>query len=122
MNLASRPNADLPFLTVCRYVEQNALRAGLVTMAEDWRWSSLWLRVAGGSQQGKPALSEWPLARPESWVSLVNEPLTAKELEVLRLSAQRGRPYSGDIWQRWIAKRLGLESTFRARSRPHKEQ
>jgi putative transposase len=31
---------DDHFLTVCRHVEQNPLRAGLVSRAEDWRWSS----------------------------------------------------------------------------------
>jgi len=29
------------FLAVCRYVERNALRAGLVMCAEDWPWCSL---------------------------------------------------------------------------------
>ena len=29
---------DAHFLTVCRYVEANALRAGLVPRAEAWRW------------------------------------------------------------------------------------
>src|SRR5208283_1639827 len=33
------------FLTVCRYVERNALRAILVERAEDWRWCSLRSRV-----------------------------------------------------------------------------
>ena len=33
---------DNHFLTVCRYVERNALRAGLVTQAQAWRWGSLW--------------------------------------------------------------------------------
>ena len=33
---------DNRFLTVCRYVERNALRAGLVTQAQAWRWGSLW--------------------------------------------------------------------------------
>ena len=33
---------DSHFLTVCRYVERNALRAELVQRAEDWRWGSLW--------------------------------------------------------------------------------
>jgi putative transposase len=33
---------DSHFLTVCRYVERNALRAELVGRAEDWRWGSLW--------------------------------------------------------------------------------
>ena len=29
------------FLVVCRYVERNAVRAGLVERAEQWRWSSV---------------------------------------------------------------------------------
>ncbi len=32
---------DEHFLTACRYVERNALRANLVERAEDWRWCSL---------------------------------------------------------------------------------
>ena len=37
---------DDHFFVVCRYVERNALRAGLVARAEDWQWSSqgLWLQ------------------------------------------------------------------------------
>ena len=31
---------DAHLLNVCRYVEANALRAGLVARAEDWRWGS----------------------------------------------------------------------------------
>src|SRR3989304_1014987 len=38
---------DAHFLTVCRYVEANAVRAGLVDRAENWRWSGLWLRQTG---------------------------------------------------------------------------
>jgi len=33
---------DNHFFVVCRYVERNALRAGLVERAEQWRWGSLW--------------------------------------------------------------------------------
>ena len=33
---------DEHFYAVCRYVERNALRANLVTRAEDWRWNSLY--------------------------------------------------------------------------------
>ena len=32
---------DEHFLLVCRYVEGNASRAGLVRRAENWRWGSL---------------------------------------------------------------------------------
>jgi len=33
---------DEYLLTVCCYVERNAVRADLVERAENWRWSSLW--------------------------------------------------------------------------------
>ena len=47
---------DEHFVTVCRYVERNALRASLVRRAEEWRWSSLW-RWTNGSAKEKAVLS-----------------------------------------------------------------
>lgn len=47
---------DEHLLTVCRYVERNALRAGLVRRAEDWRWSSLWRRTTRGC--GRASVAE----------------------------------------------------------------
>src|SRR3954465_6567689 len=41
---------DEHFLTACRYVERNALSAGLVRRAQDWRWGSLWARAHGGDE------------------------------------------------------------------------
>ncbi len=112
---------DEHFLTVCRYVEQNALRAGLVERAEDWRWSSLWARLQGEAVQQKPMLSIWPVPLPDDWLALLNESLSSKGLETLRLSVRRGRPYGNEAWQQRMAKRLGLESAFRPRGRPGKE-
>jgi putative transposase len=108
---------DEHFLTVARYVERNAVRAKLVKRAEQWQWSSLWRRV-----QGDPKLlaflSDWPVKRPRQWVGWVNRPETASELEDLRCSAQRGRPFGSQGWVVRIAKRLSLESTLRPRGRP----
>ena len=36
---------DEHFYAVVRYVERNALCAGMVAAAQDWRWSSLWRRI-----------------------------------------------------------------------------
>jgi putative transposase len=49
--------------TVCRYVERNALRAGLVARAEQWPWGSLFRRLRGEAA-AKPILSAWPLPCP----------------------------------------------------------
>lgn len=112
---------DEHFLTVCRYVEQNPLRAGLVPRAEEWRWSSLFGSVTGITKRPDVVLSEWPVPKPTNWVSFVNDALTMKELEALRLSAQRGRPFGNESWKTNTAVQLGLKSTLRARGRPRKE-
>jgi putative transposase len=108
---------DEHFLTVARYVERNALRAGLVERAEQWQWSSLWRFLRG---DGKPSgiLSQWPMERPKDWVDFVNESERESELEDLRSSAQRGRPFGSEDWTVKIAKQLGLESTMNGRGRP----
>ncbi len=103
---------DEHFLAVARYVERNALRANLVLRAEEWQWSSLWRRCRGSLDE-KALLSEWPLEIPKDWVERVNRPDNDKELQALRCSVQRGRPYGTTEWQRRIAKRLGLESAYR---------
>jgi putative transposase len=57
------------FLVLCRYVEANALSAGLVKRAENWPYSSL-SRTA--TREGLDLLSPWPIARPADWVEHVN--------------------------------------------------
>jgi REP element-mobilizing transposase RayT len=54
---------DHHFLSVCRYVERNPLRANLVAKAQDWRWSSLWTRPDRPSTIGV-LLSPWPVEIP----------------------------------------------------------
>ncbi len=108
---------DEHFLTVARYVERNALRAKLVDRAEKWQWSSLW-RWAQEDPKLSEFLSEWPVERPRQWIKWVNETERATELEDLRCSAQRGRPFGSEAWVVRMAKRLGLESTLHPRGRP----
>jgi putative transposase len=103
-----------------RYVERNPLSAGLVARAQLWRWCSLWSRLHG-EDAIKALLSTWPVERPANWTARVNAPLTAKELDRVRLSMVRGRPYGGDEWVRRTVKELGLEHTVRPEGRPRKE-
>jgi putative transposase len=111
---------DQHFITVCRYVERNALRAKLVTKAENWRWSSLW-RWSKGSAKHKEILSTWPVRRVANWVNFVNEPQSDSELKAIRQSVKRGCPLGNESWSRKIVKQLGLESTLRPQGRPKKD-
>ena len=47
------------FQSVCRYVERNALRANLVTGAQDWRWASAYVR----SNKCGPMKTHWRSGR-----------------------------------------------------------
>jgi putative transposase len=110
---------DVHFLTLCRYVEANALRAGLVERAEDWVWGGLYAR----RHRGKPLrLSEWPVGRPSNWTTTVNEAIEEKDLERLRASVNRGRPWGEDSWVDKTARRLGLMFTLRKAGRPRKSE
>jgi putative transposase len=111
---------DAHFYTVCRHVERNALRAGLVERAELWRWASLWRHVAPQPGPGPP-LSPWPIDRPRNWLKRVNTPLSPSEDDALRLALRRGQPFGSPAWQSTTASRLGLSSTLRPRGRPRKE-
>src|SRR5713226_687587 len=112
---------DEHLLTVLRYVERNPLRAGLVRRAEDWPWSSLACRLAGG-EVGLRRLHPGPVALATDWLQLVNESQTEAELEAMRRSVARGRPYGSDGWVQAVVQRLGLQSTVRPRGRPRKQQ
>jgi putative transposase len=113
---------DEHLLTVLCYVERNALRAGLVERAEDWRWSSLWRWRHPELTREVPPLTDWPVARPRGWLRQVNRAQAKGELEALRTAVQRGRPFGTEAWQAVTAKRLGLESTFQPRGRPRKSE
>ena len=69
------------FLKVCRYVERNPLTAKAVARADDYRWSSLWVR-SHGTPEEKSRLSPWPTARLADWLERVNAVLTPKERDV----------------------------------------
>jgi putative transposase len=58
------------YYSALRYVERNALAAGLVERAEDWRWGSAW------RHHGRDApfvIDQGPIARPSNWLSIIND-------------------------------------------------
>ena len=107
------------FFNVCRYVERNPVRAGLVDWAEDWSWSSLPRdRNSCNVLQTDP----WPLSKPPDWTEFVNGADTPEELRELRRCVRRGRPFGDPEWVTETAKRLDIERTTRRPGRPRVEQ
>ena len=81
---------DHYLFALMRYVERNALRAKLVMRAEDWKWGSLNWR---GQSDSPLILTPPPLDLPASWTEIVNMPQTSAELDAIRTSVNRQRPF-----------------------------
>ena len=110
---------DDHLLTVLRYVERNPVRSKMVPVrkAQSWPWSSAGVPP---KESQVPTLDPGPVPRVADWLRWVNEPQTEGELEALRESIKRGRPYGSETWQRATADRLGLEASLKPRGRPRK--
>ena len=65
-------------------------------------------------------LSAWPVERPEDWTDRVNAALSEKELDRIRVSIERGRPYGGETRLKRTVGELRLEHTVRPDGRPKK--
>lgn len=69
--------AAAQLMRACRYVERNALRAGLVKRAQDWPWCSLAARLL---PQATLPLVSTPFLESDAWIQYVNAPQQAEEL------------------------------------------
>lgn len=100
---------------VCRYVERNALRKGLVQKAEAWRWSSLFSTV---HDCDIIPLSPWPIAKPSDWCAIVNAADGEVDLDEIRTMLRRNWPIGKPEWRAAVAPFVGL--TLRDPGRPKK--
>src|ERR1051326_461122 len=107
-NVIVEPGASV--LQVNRYVEANALTAGIVERAEDYPWTSASPEALADD---RPVLAEWPIERPSNWSMLLNLLTAATERQRIQRCASRGAPYGSPTWTESIVKALNLEHTVR---------
>jgi len=103
-------------IRVCRYVERNALRKGLVSQAEKWEWPRL---SSTSNNCDLIPLTAWPIPKPDNWLEIVNSAEAPQELDDLRRCILRNQPIGDPHWQRAVAPFAGL--TFRRKGRPTKK-
>jgi putative transposase len=102
-------------LNVIRYVESNPLRAGLVSKAEEWRFSSLPKRIGGKNS----LLSDTIVPLPSNYLRWVND-TSDEDIETLRNSVNKGVPFGSDMWMFEAIEKFGLQSTVNKTGRPRK--
>jgi putative transposase len=89
-------------LTCYRYIELNPVRAGIVTRADDYAWSSYHANALGAPSAlvtPHPAfleLASTAAVRQFEYRALVEEALTEEELRAIRLGTKRGRIQGSD--------------------------
>jgi len=85
--------------------------------AQDYRWGSLYNWLGGDSAI---ALAPWPVHQLPNWANRVNQAMTKKKQEAFTRTINRAVPFGSEQLTTATVKRLGLESTIRARGRPRK--
>src|SRR6267143_3242791 len=105
-------------LTVCRYVERNPVRAGLVERAEQWRWSSA---CQWGSRWRSVSLSPWPIEQPVEWRQWVNDEQMSKQVAAVRRSVTKGQPFGSPVWLEQMVAEWNLGANLRVPGRAKKE-
>lgn len=106
---------DAHFLTLCRYVERNPVRARLVARAEEWRWSSA---APATCRPRGPVISAWPVPKPVDWLDRLNVPEPTRSLRGIRDAIRAGRHFGSASWRYRTAQALRWRSGLTQRGRP----
>lgn len=104
-----------------RYVENNPVRAGLVTLAEQWTWSS----AAAHAQNSPDRLVSGrisSLLNIEDWSSYLQERTDQELVKRLKIQTRKGLPLGGDDFVRQLENRLGLRLSRLPVGRPRLKQ
>jgi len=104
-----------------RYVENNPVRAGIVTEAADYRWSSAKSHIKGGEDillSGGCSLEQ----EIEDWLAYLEAKDDDKVIEAIRKNSLAGRPCGDDGFIESIGGLLNRELRVRGRGRPVREQ
>jgi putative transposase len=100
-----------------RYVVRNALRAGIVTRAEEYRWTGTYARLHGPAPL-RDLLTDWPIDVPRDLSRWLNHPQSDAEEAAIRRAIRRGTPLGNATWVKRLAASYNLASSLRPRGRP----
>ncbi len=112
----SYPMDEIYLYNCARYIERNPVRAGLVTRAEDYPWSSARAHVFG---LDGGILSPFPLAKDvKDWAGFLRGQESEEELTFFRDYARSGKPMGNDEFIAKLEKALGIKIKRNPPGRP----
>lgn len=102
-------------VAVIRYVELNPVRAGVVSGAEKYRWSSARYHVRG---EEDPLVKSSPImAMVSDWKGFLREKIEGASLLEIREKIRTGRPLGAEAWVEKLERLSGRELLPRKRGR-----
>lgn len=123
----SSPICVNEYLLACsRYVELNPVRAGIVTEAEAYRWSSYGAKVGTSKHEWLDFDSQYfglgstERKRQGKYRDFVQGTIQERELEQIRLGIQRGQLTGSRRFMKAIEAKVGRRIEFRGPGRPTK--
>jgi putative transposase len=106
---------------VMRYVELNPVRAGLVSSAGDYVWSSAVLHLGGGDAMGLVDDREWRRDwSVEEWTQMLGQ--GAAEAAAIREATYGGRPFGSEQFMSTVERQLGRRIAAGKPGRPRKSE
>jgi putative transposase len=112
-------------MTAVRYVELNPVKAGLVSKAEEWRWSSAHAHVTG-TPDGFTDLNALRDTH-RNWRAMLQQGLEAGDLppeteKEIELHQRTGRPWGGAAFLSRLEKLCGRALAPKKRGRKPREK
>ena len=104
-----------------RYVEQNPVRAGLVTDAGEYRWSSAACHCGMGIDPILAGDQAWS-GKLEDWPRLLKENLDEEMLLEIRTKTKNGQPCGDENFVAKLSRMLGHPIECRSRGRPRSKK
>ena len=102
------------------YAERNPVRAGIVSDAWRYQWSSARAHLQGTDPRGLLKLGEWEkVYTPSRWQDVLQRSMAEEDdLEHLREATRSGRPFGEQAFTEELAERLGRDLTPGRPGRP----
>jgi putative transposase len=116
---------DERYLIACaRYIERNPVRAKMVRMPCDYKWSSARMHCGMDGQDifGVKGLFNYADYPQKDWKKFIEEPDNIGEIKNIRDQTRRGRPLGENIFIKKLEKNLGRFLMLRPRGRPKKNK
>jgi putative transposase len=124
--LASLVDSDCCLLPIYRYIESNPVRAGMVALPEEYRWSSAKAHLAPNGatfladHDRYLRLGDTPQQRAQAYLESSRAPLEEEVLVEIRHAIRRGVPLGSDGFTEQIEHQLGRRVRLRKPGRKPK--